>query len=197
MTVSYPLHWPEDMPRTRNPMASRFKTSVSGAVKNVTDELRRFGADSKLPVTDVIVSSNVTLVDQHPKDGGIAVYFRWDNRDNCIAIDRYSRPEENLQAVALIMDAERTKLRHGGLNIVRASFRGFTALPPPKDGKPALSKPWWIVLGFSNGMIELEAAENSYRKLVKEYHPDRAGGDAVLFNQVSDAIRQAREVLRP
>lgn len=195
MTQAYPLHWPPGFPRITTPEASRFKTSISGSIKNVMTELQRFGNDSKKSVSNIVISANVSLMDQHPRDGAIACYFRWDNMDCCIAVDKYKWPEENLQAIALIIDAERTKLRHGGLNIVRASFRGFTALPPPKDGKYIAPKTWWEVLGFDKRSIALADAESAYRKLVKSHHPDK-GGDPAQFNQIADAIRQAREELK-
>lgn len=196
MTTAYPLHWPQGFSRTAAPRKSLFKTSAGGAIANVQDELRRFGADSKSLVSNLVISSNVTLTAMHPDDGGIAVYFRWENMDCCIAVDRYNWPEENLQAVSLIIDAERTKLRHGGLNIVRASFRGFTALPPPTGKNPALTEPWWKVLGFTSAVVTLDATEAAYRNLVKKFHPDHGGTDPAKFNQIVDAIRAAREALK-
>lgn len=194
MTQAYPLHWPLGLPRTTSRTSSRFSTTVHQAVNNVMDELRRFGNDSSRRVTDIVISANVTLADQRPKDPGIAVYFRWDNIDCCIAVDRYTKAEENLQAIAKVIDAERTKLRHGGLNIVRASFRGYAALPPPKGPDGQLAKPWWMELGF-NEVPTVADAEGRYRELVKSAHPDR-GGDAARFNVLTDAIRQAREESR-
>jgi len=194
MTVAYPLQWPQTMGRTASRQSSRFNTSVSGAVKNVMDELRRFGNDSKKPCSGILVSSNVTLTDQRPKDPGVAVYFRWDNIDCCIAVDRYTHPEENLQAIAKVIEAERTKLRHGGLNIVRAAFRGYAALPPPKDASGNLARPWWQVLGFDTEPA-LEMAEARYRERAKRYHPDR-GGDPAEFSVLTEAIRQARGAQR-
>lgn len=191
MTVAYPLHWPHAFPRTKLRTSSRFGTSVSGAIRNVQDELRRFGNDSGKRVENVVISSNVTLTDQRPADPGIACYFRWENIDCCIAIDRYNKVEDNLQAVARIIEAERTKLRHGGLNIVRAGFRGFAALPPPTGPSGQLASPWRTVLGLP-AAAKLPDAETAYRKLVKTHHPD-AGGDAAQFNAITDAIRQARE----
>lgn len=190
MTQAYPLHWPQGFPRTTARQTSKFGTSVSAAIKNVMDELRRFGNDSGRTVKDIVLSSNVTLTDQRPSDPGIAAYFRWENIDCCIAIDRYYKVEDNLQAIAKIIEAERTKLRHGGLNIVRASFRGFAALPPPKDANGKLAPPWWQTLGFDKSP-PLAEAEEQYRRLVKTHHPDR-GGDAAQFNAITDAIRQAR-----
>lgn len=193
MTEAYPLQWPQGLPRTKYPSTSRFGTSVSAAVTNVMDELRRFGKDSGISVSNIMVSSNVTLAQTRPADAGIAVYFRWDNIDCCLAVDRYSKPECNLQAVAKVIEAERTKMRHGGLNIVRAGFRGYAHLPPPKD-QAALAA-WWTTLGFTDKPSWAEA-ERRYRELVKTAHPDR-GGDAALFNSITDAIRLARQELKP
>lgn len=191
MSVAYPLHWPTGMPRAKERTASRFKTSVSSAVNNVQEELRLFGKDTGRLVDNIIISSNVTLGSQRPADPGIAVYFRWDNIECCIAVDRYTLPEDNLQAIAKVIEADRSKLRHGGLNILRASFRGYAALPPPKGPDGQLAPPWRHVLGLSDG-ADLASAEAAYRTLVKTHHPDR-GGDAAKFNQITDAIRQARE----
>lgn len=191
MTVAFPLHWPPGQPRTKSRNTSRFKTSVSGAVNNVQDELRRFGNDTGKRVENVIISSNVSLGNNRPADPGIAVYFRWDNIDACIAVDQYTHPEENLQAIAKVIEAERAKLRHGGLNILRASFRGYANLPPPKGADGQLAPPWRHVLGIPETGALLEA-EGAYRSLVKTHHPDM-GGDAAKFNQITDAIRQARE----
>jgi hypothetical protein len=157
-------------------------------------EIRLFGKDSGKDVTNVVVSSNVTLTSPRPADAGIAVYFRWDNMDCCIAVDRYTFTEDNLQAVARIIEADRVKLRHGGLNIVRAAFRGYVALPPPKDASGQLSPPWRHALGCKDNCT-LADAEAAYRMLVKRHHPD-TGGDAAKFNQITDAIRQAREELK-
>ena len=197
MTTAYPLHWPQGTPRTAARKGSQFKTSIYGAVKNVQDELRRFGKDSGISCEAVVISSNVTLGDQRPGDPGVAVYFRWDNIDCCVPVDRYTKVEDNLQAIAKVIEAERTKLRHGGLNIVRTGMRGYAALPPPKGPDGKLAPPWWETLGIpqSAGKVTtLAEAEAAYKKLVKEHHPDK-GGDAAKFNAITDAIAQARAEL--
>lgn len=197
MTQAYPLHWPQGYPRTKHPVRSQFRTSLDTAVNNVTKALRAFAKDSGKDIMNLVVSSNVTLMNTTPQDGGVAAYFRWDNLDCCIAVDRYQTPAENLQAIMHIIEAERTKLRHGGLNIVRATFRGFAALPPPTGPDGQIIPPWWHVLGFeSERQATLEEAERRYREAVKTKHPDR-GGSAAEFNVITDAIRQAREALKP
>lgn len=190
MTVAFPLQWPEGWARTKHRINSKFGTSVSGAVKNVTDEMRRFGKDSGVEMKGLVISSNVTLVDQRPADPGVACYFRWDNIDCCIAVDRYTKVEDNLQAISKIIEAERTKLRHGGLNIVRQAFRGFAALPPPPDKAGAIVQPWHQTLGVTPNAT-IEQIETAYRKLVKVAHPD-VGGNPAAFNRIADAMRAAR-----
>lgn len=194
MTQAWPLHWPVGYARTTSRTTSRFSTSVPGAVANVMDELRRFGNDTSRRVENIVISSNVTLANYRPADPGIAVYFRWDGIDCCVAVDRYTKAEENLQAIAKVIEAERAKMRHGGLNIVRASFRGYAALPPPKGPDGQLAAPWWATLGLPEN-ANLEQAEAAYRQAVKEQHPDR-GGDAAKFNLITNAIRQARELFK-
>lgn len=83
------------------------------------------------------------------------------------------------------------KMRHGGLAIVRASFRGYASLPPPTGTDGQLAAPWWQALGLPEG-APLAAAEAAYREAVKQHHPDR-GGDPAKFNLVTNAIKQARE----
>lgn len=196
MTTAYPLHWPLGMPRTKAPSGRPFRQSVSTAASNLREVLRLFGKDTGRGVSDLLVSSNVTLMADEPKDPGVAIYFRWDNMDCCIAIDRYATPAQNLQAAVHVIEAERTKMRHGGLNIVRASFRGFTALPPPKGPDGQLAAPWrQILFGNPEQQCTLADAEAVYRTAVREHHPDR-GGDAGRFNAIADAIRQAREELK-
>ena len=195
MTQAYPLHWPLGFQRTKAITYSQFKVSYHAALANVTGSLRKFANDSRKDIENLIVSSNTTMMKDAPQDGGVAVYFRWDNMDCCIAVDRYRLPRENLQAIHHVIEAERVKLRHGGLNIARASFRGFASLPPPKGPDGQLAAPWWQQLGLPEGAW-LPDAEARYREIVKVEHPDR-GGDAAKFNLATEAIRQARESARP
>lgn len=188
MTQAYPLTWPDSWPRTKTPGKSQFKTSISAALNNVQDSLRRFGSDSGKKIEAVVISSNVTLGDQKPADCGVAVYFTWDGISTCIAVDRYAKVEENLQAIHHCIEAERTKLRHGGLNIVRAAFRGYAALPPPSS---ASSRPWWQVLDVQP-TAPLALCERAYKNAAKLYHPDNANGDATKMAELNAAIAQAR-----
>jgi hypothetical protein len=173
VTTAFPLAWPDNFPRSARREPGKFKTFLSVALKNVETSLNLFGKDSGKPVSNIVLSSNVTLGVQRPTDPGIAVWFVWDGKQVCIPVDRYTTPEANLQAIHHVLEARRTELRHGTLALVRATMTGFIALPAP--GK----KPWWDVL-----QVERNASraiiDSAYRCLAAERHPDRGGSDAAM-----------------
>jgi hypothetical protein len=178
MILPYPLQWPDTLPRTPVPGPSQFKTSLSGALKNVDTSLRAFGRDSGKPVTDIVLTSNVSgLSLGSPKDKGVAAWFTWDGEQRCIAVDRYSKVECNLQAIHHIIEARRTEMRHGGLHIVRQTFKGFTALPAPAGQAPPA--PWWIVLDVP-AIATAEQIEAAYRARAKRAHPDAGGSNDAM-----------------
>lgn len=184
----YPLAWPEGLPRTDRKANSQFRTSLSAAISNVKKSLAAFGSDTGKAVTDVSVTSNVGgIAFDAPKDTGVAIWFEWDGAARCIAVDRYPKVEDNLQAIHHILEARRTEMRHGGLHIVRQTFKGFTALPAPPGND------WWDVLGVPRG-ASLDAIEAAYREKAKRAHPD-AGGTAEQMqhlNAARDAAKKAR-----
>lgn len=186
MTESYPLHWPEDWPRSERKISSKLRTSLSKALDNVHDELRRFGNDTGVAVKDVVISSNYTLTDRNPKESGVAVYFTWEGISTCIAVDRYLSIEENLQAIAKVVEAERTKMRHGGLNLVRAAFRGYAALPPPNHA----TANWHLILGVERSAT-LHDIHAAYKRRARIVHPDH-GGSTAQFQELQDAYREAQ-----
>lgn len=187
--TAYPLYWPENWDRNKRPTKSQFSTSLSKSLTNVNKSLELFARDSKYKVENILISSNVTLGQQKPKDAGVAVYFSWNGISTCIAVDRYLKCEENLQAIHHCIEAERVKLRHGGINLVTAAFRGYAALPPP--GK-ANDHPWYIVLNVQP-QSNKSLVESSYKKLRSKYHPDKPSGDAEKFDQVTKAYKEYQE----
>lgn len=187
---AYPLQWPVGWDRTKSHRSSQFKTTLQGALKNVEDALRRFTKDTGKPVQGVVISSNYTLGNTKPRDGGVAIYFQWDERDACIAVDRYAKLQDNLQAIYHVIEAERTKLRHGGLNIVRQSFRGYTALPPSGDRRP-----WREILDLTGKNVDITVAEGRFKALAKKSHPDVTGGDDSRMADLNRAIDDARQEL--
>ena len=184
----YPLSWPAHFPRQRHRETPRFKATLHAALENVQRSLTLFAKDSGKAVSGIVVSSNYALGSTNPEDPGVAVYFVWDGLNVAIPVDRYSRIEGNLQAIHHIIEARRVELRHGSLQLIRAPFQGFAALPPPS------SKPWRDVLGVREE-AGLDEAERVYRTLASAAHPDNGGS----HNKMADlnvAIGEARKELR-
>lgn len=179
---AYPLQWPEKFPRATRREQSRFKTTLPVALGKVQNSLRLFSSDSGKKIDGLVISSNYSLGANNPADPGVAVYFTWDGIQVCIPVDRYTKLEDNLTAIHHVIEARRTELRHGTLALVRASFTGFAALPPPN------SKPWRDVLGI-NGPATREIVQAAYRRLASERHPDTGGSDAMMteLNNARDA----------
>lgn len=188
MTQAYPLLWPEGWERNKSRGSSQFKTTLPAAIKNVMGSIRLFAKDSDRKMENVVISSSVSLMDNNPVDPGVAVYFTWDGISTCIAVDRYKKIEENLQAIHHCIEAERTKLRHGGINLVRAAFRGYAALPPPS------SDPYKVLMLAQTATID--DVENAYRMFAKKCHPDQPGGSTSRMQELTAARDELRRRMR-
>ncbi|WP_404711537.1 J domain-containing protein [Sphingomonas sp. MMS24-J13] len=184
MTTAFPIAWPIGVPRTEpgRRATSQFKTSLGPALKNVEGSLRRFGETTGKRVTDVVISSNYSLGVQNPTDPGVAVWFVWDGKERCIAVDRYPKLEHNLQAIHYVLEARITEARHGGLRIVQQTFTGFIALPSPTM---IGEKTCWEILGIQPGAPR-EKIEAAHKAKARSIHPD-AGGDGVGMAELNVA----------
>lgn len=186
--AAHPLHWPQGLPRTSSRAASAFKTALPAALENVRRSLQAFGRDSGKSVTGIVLSSNVSLGVATPADPGVAAWFVWDGEQRCIAVDRYPKVQDNLQAIHHIVEARRTEMRHGGLQVVRQTFKGFTALPAP----PAAQN-WRATLGFTPGkQVTATEVDARYRDLAAVRHPDKGGTVEQMadLNTARDAAKQ-------
>jgi hypothetical protein len=189
--IPYPLQWPEEMPRHKGAREkSAFRTTLNSALENARKSIAMFGRDTGIEVksSSIVFSSNVGgLGVSKPEDPGIALWFEWDGAMRCIAVDRYSTPEANLQAIHHIIEADRTKIRHGSLAIVRAAYKGFMALPSPER-----KKSWREVFGVPDAFTVTAAAINArYRELAKTRHPDRPTGSQEKMVELNEALQQA------
>ncbi len=168
----YPLTWPDGLPRTERKAHSQFKTGLSTAINNVKKSLAAFASDTGKAVSEIAVTSNVAgIAFEPPKDVGVAVWFDWEGQQRCIAVDRYPKVEDNLQAIHHILEARRTEMRHGGLHIVRQTFKGFVALPAPEGARP-----WREVLGLTGPNVTVACIRAAYREKAQTEHPDKPGG---------------------
>ncbi|MCF1502151.1 J domain-containing protein [Afifella sp. H1R] len=185
--AAFPLTWPDHIDRASRREGGRFKTTLPNALKNVEDSIRRFASDSGKKVENLVISSNYSLGDRRPSDPGVAVWFWWDGMQVCIPVDRYLLIEHNLQAIHHVIEARRTELRHGTLALVRATFKGFQALPPPGQAESAK---WWRILGVKEDATEAEI-KAAYRHKAAELHPDRPGGSETAMAELNRARDEA------
>lgn len=188
--TAYPLAWPDNMRRSTQRERGSFKTTLGNALKNVEDSLRKFGQDSHKPVQNVVLSSNCALGVSRPSDPGVAAWFTWAGESVCIPVDRYETPEANLQAIHHIIEARRVELRHGTLQLVKATMQGFKALPPPAGTKAR--RPWTEVLGVPAAAAKAQI-EMAYRDKAKTAHPDAGGSTEAM----AELTRARDEALKP
>lgn len=187
----YPLSWPPGIKRHTRFQPAKFTSTLAAARENVFGSLRRFGTDSSISVKDVIISSNVAGISgRKPDDPGVAVWFMWDGEYRCIAVDRYSKVEWNLQAIHHVIEAERTKLRHGGLHIIRSTFRAYMALEAEGN------KSWRSVLGIKSEKPTEAMISERWKALAVKHHPDKGGKPEMMaaINAARDAgLKEIRE----
>lgn len=196
MTITaYPLSWPVAWPRSKSRQRSRFNTSPADARDGLMLELDRLGARS------IVVSTNIELrrdglpyANRRPvEDPGVAVYFRLNGEDRCIAVDRWDSVGDNMHAIALTIAALRGIDRWGSTGMVAAAFAGFAALPAGANHAP---RPWRAVLEVAPDADRI-AIDAAYRRLAKTWHPDVCGGDDSRFLEIQAAFEQAKaEVVR-
>lgn len=184
MSQAYPLQWPAGWPRTMEGKReqSRFKTTLYASLEFLKKELSLLGAK------ELLLSSNVTLGAERPRDPGVCAYFHYQGLNAAIPCDRWLRVEDNVHAIAKTVEAMRGIERWGAKNMIKAAFTGFQALPPPTDARP-----WWQVLKVGEGATLIEA-QTAYRRLATENHPDK-GGSSEEMAAINAAMQQARESL--
>lgn len=180
--TAYPLAWPTGWPRTQSRQKGLYKTSLAGALKNLRTELRLLCGD--MASRSMVLSSNATLGSENPTDPGVVAYIVWEKQQIAIPCDRWHTIEQNVQAIALTVEAMRAMERHGAKHMIKAMFQGFVALPAPDD--------WRGLLGHPRTLAEAEAAWKA--KLATE-HPDR-GGDVAKAAALNAAIAAARKELK-
>lgn len=206
----YPLSWPNGWPRTnahKRQRANWTKTTYTdvqdrqtGASKklrgaqsiNVGDATERLERQLEaLGATDAILSTNIELrIDGRPKSGrvepydvGAAIYFKLKGKDRCLACDRWQRVADNINALALHIDALRRIDRYG-IGDMEQAFAGYTALP-------AQASPWWTILEFDQRPTSFAVVAERHATLAKQHHPDRGGSVETMakINAARDAAR--------
>lgn len=210
MTITaFPLAWPPGWKRTAADARTygRFGTTKQSSAGNwrslqditvaaATQRLRAELDRMTVRGDDLVLSTNLKLrldglprSDQaQPADPGAAVYWNdpWTSAPRCMAIDRYTKVEMNIAALAATIEAMRAIERHGGAVVLERAFTGFAALPAPIVA--GMKRHWRDVLEFGNGVPTREAVTAHYRILASTAHPDKGGSTAAMaeLNQARD-----------
>lgn len=208
--LAWPVGWKRITSRVPGPFGtmstsvnggwrSRDQLTIGGAIKRLVLELERMGVAER----DIVISSNLKLrndglpySDQRmPADPGVAVYWKdRKGRDRCMAIDRYTKVEQNIAALAASLEALRAVERHGGAAIIDRAFTGFTALPAPIVA--GMHRPWREVLEVGrNETMDEDYVQTIYRRLASIHHPDR-GGSAEKMAELNRARDEALQEIK-
>lgn len=180
--TAYPLTWPPGWPRTdaARRETSRMQSTLPAALKMLTTEVKRLGGK------DLVLSSNCTLGTERPADPGVVAYFKRDGDPVAIPCDRWKTVSENVQAIAKTIDALRGIERWGAKHMVKAAFRGFTALPENASGRTC-----WQILGLLDARQQTrDSIIAAYRARSPQCHPD-TGGSHDAFAELNTAREQA------
>jgi len=186
---AYPLSWPTHRPRAKSRVDSPFGNhSMEGGTQELRRQLKILGAHR------FVLSTNVELrLDglprsdrRSPVDPGVAVYFQLQGKPVVMACDKWRSVEDNLWAITKHIEAIRGTQRWGVGELAQA-FAGYTALPPPAD-----MRPWWAVLGVTEGCTYKQAYE-AYKSAIRKAHPDTGGSnqEAAIVNGAWDAAQRA------
>ena len=194
MTVNaHPLSWPVNRPRTRFTDQARFRTTFAAARDRIIHEIELLGG------TQTIISTNIPLRQDGipyanyrvPEDKAVAVYFTYKGGQMCFACDRWSRVEDNMQAVAKTIEALRGVARWGTGDMMEAAFTGVKSLPAP--GQTG-GRSWREILGVDDDVNDFNEVRSSFRRLAWTAHPDR-GGSEEQMSELNTAFAQARDAL--
>lgn len=190
--LSFPLSWPLGYKRTVSRKSSSFKQSMDRSQQFLREEVRRLGG------TGLVVSTNLPVrndggiysayMDKLIDDPGVAVFFKFKGKAITMCCDQYRRVWENIYALAKGIEALRGMDRWGVSEFLERAFTGFAALPPAQS-----SVTWYQVLEVPE-KAAAGVIKESYRQLVKTYHPDNLStGSAEKFVRIQAAYEEAKQ----
>lgn len=191
----------KETPTGERKSGNNFHSSIDATLKLLRRELDLIGAEGivlELDYTrlDLRVSDGWPKTDARPKSPRVVVSFHLPGvgpiRYPC---DTYASWHANVRAIALSLEALRAVDRHGVTTGKREQYRGFTALPPGRDGGAEYMSPeeaagllitWDPTLGDRvsadalPSLLELmttipEFAAGVARRALAAVHPDSGG----------------------
>lgn len=211
--TAYPLKWPLAKPRTpeNERLYGRFgyksrqswgmsnsDLTIAMAYSRVQEELGMFtrrGHPDRIDWDATVVSTNLKLrmdgaprSDQRkPEDPGAVLYYDLDGDQQVIAVDRYNKVEQNLAAIASILQCLRTMERHDA-SVMKMAMVGIRGeLPSPET----VGTPHWTQLFNVPATADYKQVKMAYKQTRGKYHPDRPStGDVRMFDLCNKAWDQ-------
>lgn len=211
----FPLQWPEGWKRT--PQHSRSKSkfghkgsgqvSLSNALFFLREELDRLKARNAVITSDLPTRNDgLPYADGRATDPGIAVWFVLDGHERVFACDKWRSAAENMQSIALSIEAMRGLTRWGASDIVTRAFTGFSALPPGSGAEenvgtpPPRKRDWREVFNVGESLRGLPPSDllavikSRHRDRIRTAHPD-AGGNVTEAAELNAALTEAESEL--
>lgn len=181
--VSFPLRWPQGVARTLRPMVSRFHTSLQVSLRSAIHEIEMMGGKSIEATTNLPVRRGVIQDHNEHKvpDRGVAIYFDFVGKRECIACDKWASVSDNLRAIGKTVESIRGIERWGVSGRVDAALQGFLALPDQTG------HPWWEVIGVDPS-TSFAQVRDAYLTKARSVHPD-VGGSHEEFVKLEEAMR--------
>lgn len=188
---AFPLSWPHGWKRSFKRKQSAFRTTFAKARDELFRNLKLMGVGD----WNVILSTNIPLRrdglpysgQANPDDPGVAIYFKYKEKDMVFACDTYYNATDNLWAVCKTIEAIRGIQRWGASDMMERAFTGFTALPASKGNH------WSEILGVSKNS-SFEIVKSAYRKLALVSHPDKDGTNEEMA-KINKAFSEAEKEL--
>lgn len=190
--LAFPLSWPLGYKRTMFRVSSKFKQSMDASQRFLRDEVHRLGGVSLVVSTNLPIRADggiySTYLDRLIDDPGVAIFFKFKGKDVTMCCDQYRRVWENIYALGKGIEALRGMDRWGVSEFLERAFTGFTALPPAPS-----SLTWYQILEVPE-KAAAPVIKESYRQLVKAYHPDNSStGNAEKFIRIQGAYQEAKQ----
>lgn len=188
MKFQYPLQWLPQQPRTKKQQRAKFgnRNSCRAGIE-LQRELGLLKAKNILISSDLQTKQDGTLcARQYNEDNGIVIYFELKGEPKAMACDKWDRPEHNIWALKLSIAAIRGLERWGGSEFLDGLFTGFKALPSPESS---------VVMNerYFGDVTNKDHLQLKFKKLARELHPDREGGDSKKFQDMMSQYKQAKQ----
>ncbi len=203
MKLSYTIvDLPPVWPGKRTPLAKRapFKTNWTKTEHMLERELRYLGARKvelalDLPRGQVDLRQDGMLkAEARPRPPVILSFLDRDNQRQAYPCDTFSWWQDNLYAIAVVLEDLRRAERYGVQSaLLRA---GFKALPAAGQSSHTMSanEAAAVVASFSvfpavQILADRVVARDAIRQAIGKTHPDRNDGDRKYFDSVATARR--------